>query len=52
MAQTSISHYLDAVISSQTVKHESAATSGKQEATIANKDQLNSFAFKRSAFPG
>lgn len=45
-------NYLAAVISNQTVRHDNGETSRKHEATIANIDQDNSFAFIKRASPG
>lgn len=44
--------YLEAVMSSQTLKHERGVTSEKQEAIIANKDHCICFALFRRASPG
>ena len=45
-------YYLAAVISSQQLKHERIVTSGKHEATNANKDHCICFALFISASPG
>lgn len=44
--------HLAAVISNQTVRHDSGETSGKHEAIIAKIDQHSSFAFFKSTAPG